>query len=81
MLEAVGHPVAVNPDKDLRKEAEAREWDIRDFRRPVRLRTRIAQTAIRPKSITAGVAAAAAAAGILAWVIVRSRLARAPQAA
>ena len=81
MLEAVGHPVAVNPDKDLRKEAEAREWDIRDFRRPVRLRTRIAQTATRPKSITAGVAAAAAAAGILAWVIVRSRLARTPQAA
>ena len=81
MLEAVGHPVAVNPDKDLRKEAEAREWDIRDFRRPVRLRTRIARTATRPKSITAGVAAAAAAAGILAWVIVRSRLARTPQAA
>src|SRR4030067_490263 len=53
MLEAVGHPVAVNPDKDLRKEAEAREWDIRDFRRPVRLRTRIAQAAIRPESLTA----------------------------
>jgi HAD superfamily hydrolase (TIGR01490 family) len=74
MLEAVGHPVAVNPDKDLRKEAEEREWDIRDFRRPVRLRTRIAQTATRPKTqVTAGVVAAAAAAGILAWVVIRSR--------
>ncbi|MGZ8593465.1 MAG: HAD family hydrolase [Actinomycetota bacterium] len=81
MLEAVGHPVAVNPDKDLRKEAETREWDIRDFRRPVRLRTRIAQTATRPQTITAGVVAAVAAAGILAWVIVRSRLGRTPQTA
>jgi len=82
MLETVGHPVAVNPDKDLRREAEARGWDIRDFRRPVRLRTRIAQTATRPKTqITAGVVAAAAAAGIFAWVVVRSRLARHPQAA
>ncbi|HSD49089.1 MAG TPA: HAD-IB family hydrolase [Actinomycetota bacterium] len=73
MLGSVGHPVAVNPDKDLRKEAEARDWDIRDFRRPVRLRTRIAQTAKKPRSITAGVVAAAAAAGILAWVVLRSR--------
>lgn len=77
MLEAVGHPVAVNPDKDLRKEAEARDWDIRDFRRPVRLRTRIAKTAREPRTITAGVVAAATAAGILAWVVVRSRTGRA----
>jgi len=77
MLEAVGHPVAVNPDKDLRKEAETRDWDIRDFRRPVRLRTRIAKTAREPRTITAGVVAAAAAAGILAWVVVRSRTGRA----
>jgi len=38
MLEAVGHPVAVNPDRDLRKEAEKRGWQVRYFRRPVRLR-------------------------------------------
>ena len=42
MLEVVGNPVAVNPDKDLRRIAEERGWQIRDFRRPVRLRTRIA---------------------------------------
>jgi len=75
MLEAVGHPVAVNPDRDLRKEAEARGWDIRDFRRPVRLRTRIAQTATKPKTqAAAGVLAGLAAAMVLAWVIARSRL-------
>jgi HAD superfamily hydrolase (TIGR01490 family) len=82
MLEAVGHPVAVNPDRDLRKVAEERGWEILDFRRPVRLRTRIAQTAGQPRTqITAGVVAAAAAAGILTWVWLRSRTARAPQAA
>ena len=74
MLEAVGHPVAVNPDKDLRKEAEARGWDIRDFRRPVRLRSRLAQTASKPRTqLAAGVMAAVAAAAILAWVVLRSR--------
>jgi HAD superfamily hydrolase (TIGR01490 family) len=76
MLEAVGHPVAVNPDKDLRKEAEDRGWDLRDFRRPVRLRTRIAQTASRPRTqITAGAVVAAAAAAIAAWYVIRGRLA------
>jgi HAD superfamily hydrolase (TIGR01490 family) len=75
MLEAVGHPVAVNPDRELRRLAESREWDVRDFRRPVRLRTRFAQRAAQPKTqVTAGVVAAVAAAAILAWLIVRSRL-------
>ncbi len=76
MLEAVGHPVAVNPDRELRKEAETRGWDIRDFRRPVRLRTRIARSASQPRTqVAAGVAAGLAAAVVLAWVVVRSRLA------
>ena len=74
MLQAVGHPVAVNPDRDLRKEAETSEWEIRDFRRPVRLRTRIAQTAVHPKTrVAAGLVAAVAAAFIVLWVVVRSR--------
>jgi HAD superfamily hydrolase (TIGR01490 family) len=75
MLEAVGHPVAVNPDRELRRLAEGRGWDVRDFRRPVRLRARIVQRAAEPKTqVTAGVVAAVAAAAILAWLIVRSRL-------
>ena len=32
MLNAVGHPVAVNPDSALRAEARRREWPVRDFR-------------------------------------------------
>jgi HAD superfamily hydrolase (TIGR01490 family) len=76
MLQAVGHPIAVNPDRDLRKEAETNEWDIRDFRRPVRLRTRIAQTAVHPRTrVAAGLAAAVAAAFIVLWIVVRSRTA------
>jgi len=32
MLSLVGHPVAVNPDAHLRREARAKGWEIRDFR-------------------------------------------------
>ena len=31
MLEAVGHPVAVNPDRRLRSAAEGRGWEIKDW--------------------------------------------------
>ena len=30
-LEAVGHPVVVNPDRELRRIAEGRGWPVRDF--------------------------------------------------
>jgi len=32
MLSVVGHPVAVNPDSDLRDHARDQGWEIRDFR-------------------------------------------------
>ena len=32
-LEAVGHPVVVNPDRKLRKIAQQRDWPIMEFRR------------------------------------------------
>jgi len=41
MLEAVGHPFAVNPDKELRKLAASKGWPILQFTRPVTLRSRI----------------------------------------
>jgi HAD superfamily hydrolase (TIGR01490 family) len=41
MLAAVGHPVAVNPDKALRKEALERDWPVREFARPVRAQRRL----------------------------------------
>ncbi len=41
LLEIVGHPVAVNPDRGLAKVAEERGWDVESFIRPVRLRDRV----------------------------------------
>jgi HAD superfamily hydrolase (TIGR01490 family) len=41
MLEAVGHPHAVNPDKELRRLALSRDWPVLDFSRPVALRSRM----------------------------------------
>ncbi|GAA1651325.1 HAD family hydrolase [Georgenia ruanii] len=38
MLTTVGHPVAVNPDRALRRLARQRGWEVRRFRRPVPLR-------------------------------------------
>jgi HAD superfamily hydrolase (TIGR01490 family) len=75
LLEAVGNPIAVNPDRELRRAAEERDWPVRDFHRPVRLRTRIADAV--PKStlsVAAGLGAAAIAA-VLFWVVLRSRAA------
>ncbi len=37
MLETVGHSVAANPDKDLRRVAVARGWEVVRFRLPVQL--------------------------------------------
>jgi HAD superfamily hydrolase (TIGR01490 family) len=73
MLEIVGNPVAVNPDRDLRREAEKREWQIRYFRRPVRLRTRLAASIPRPSPIAAAIAGAAVAL-LFAWVYLRPRV-------
>ena len=40
MLEAVGHPYAVNPDRGLRREAANRGWPVLVFSQPVALRRR-----------------------------------------
>ncbi len=41
MLEIVGNPVPVNPEKELREIAEQREWQILEFQRPVTLGPRV----------------------------------------
>lgn len=41
MLEVVGHPHAVNPDKELRRIAKERGWPVLLFDRPVALRARV----------------------------------------
>lgn len=64
MLSVVGHPVAVNPDKALRKIAEEREWPIRIFRSPVPLFRRTGPRVTGIAAVAAG--AAALVAGIIA---------------
>jgi HAD superfamily hydrolase (TIGR01490 family) len=64
MLEAVGHPVAVNPDRELLRAARQRDWEIRRFERPIRLRDRLpapppAPTAVGATALVAGVLALA----------------------
>jgi HAD superfamily hydrolase (TIGR01490 family) len=59
MLEVVGHPVAVNPDRELAKVARERGWEVRKFERPVRLRDRVptpppAPTAVGATALVAG---------------------------
>jgi len=75
LLETVGNPVAANPDRELRKIAEERGWQIRDFHRPVRLRTRIASAVPAPKPGVTAALAAAGVAAVLLWVVLRSRAA------
>jgi HAD superfamily hydrolase (TIGR01490 family) len=75
MLEAVGNPVAVNPDRELRRLAQQRGWNVRDFRRPVRLRHRLAEVR-RPSPVALAVGAAMVAA-VLAWLYLRGRRATA----
>jgi HAD superfamily hydrolase (TIGR01490 family) len=41
MLETVGHPVAVNPDRELARIARDRGWEVRQFRNGVPLRERV----------------------------------------
>ena len=70
MLEAVGHPIAVNPDHALRREAERRGWQIRDFRRPVRLRQRLPQVSAPPPAATA-VFVSVAVGALVGWLYLR----------
>jgi phosphoserine phosphatase len=41
MLSTVGHPYAVNPDRELRRTAVAEGWPVLDFDTPVELRRRM----------------------------------------
>ena len=67
MLDAVGHPTAVNPDADLRRIASERNWPVVDFARPVSMRSRLAIEKRQAVAVGAAAAAVSAAALGLAW--------------
>lgn len=70
MLEVVGHPYAVNPDRALRREAAQRGWPVLVFSRPVELRRTTLRDRIdgRELVVAAGLGALAAASGVAWWV-------------
>jgi hypothetical protein len=72
MLESVGHPYAVNPDKDLRRVARDRGWPILVFDKPVALRSRVRLPPARP-TIAALTVGGVAAIGAAVWLNVRRR--------
>ena len=63
MLEVVGHPHAVNPDRELRKVAIAKGWPVLVFTRPVTLRSRL------PPARSTLAALALGGVGAVGWVL------------
>jgi HAD superfamily hydrolase (TIGR01490 family) len=71
MLETVGHPSVVNPDRGLRKEAAERGWPVLMFSRPVSLRDRIPAPSGAAIATTAAVGISALAAGAVTYSLLR----------
>ena len=68
MLAAVGHPVAVNPDRELARAAREQGWLVEQFRLEVPLRERVPMPAPHHAAVGGGtVAVAALAAGAWWW--------------
>jgi HAD superfamily hydrolase (TIGR01490 family) len=65
LLEGVGHPVAVNPDRMLRELAAERGWPVQDFRR--RRRFWLIWLPAGAAALTAAVMAALGARRVRAW--------------
>jgi HAD superfamily hydrolase (TIGR01490 family) len=72
MLEAVGHPTAVNPDRGLRRIAAERGWPVLEFSRPVSLRSRF--SGVRTPVVTSAAVGVGAAVAGLAWYARRRSL-------
>ncbi|PVG82414.1 HAD-IB family hydrolase [Nocardioides gansuensis] len=72
MLEVVGHPHAVNPDKELRRVALERGWPVLAFDRPVALRGRVSLPATKPTLAALAVGGLLAAGGVI-WASSRRR--------
>ncbi len=84
MLEAVGHPVAVNPDRVLARYAREHGFEMARFVQPVRLRDRVRAVGERISSVpprpaiavSVGAAAVGASAFSLGWWLATRRFSR-----
>jgi HAD superfamily hydrolase (TIGR01490 family) len=77
MLRIVGHPHAVNPDRELARLAAAENWPVLQFTNRVPLRDRVSLPPPRHVATGAALAAGVAASLVLGWWIVTRR--RAPR--
>ena len=73
LLRAVGHPFAVNPDRDLARVARAEGWPVRNFRHGVPLRERVALPPPSRLVMGAAVVGGVAAGVVVGWWIVTRR--------
>jgi HAD superfamily hydrolase (TIGR01490 family) len=73
MLEAVGHPHAVNPDRELRRIARERGWPVLVFDKPVALRSRVRLPGAKPTLAALAVGGALALGGAI-WMNRRREL-------
>jgi HAD superfamily hydrolase (TIGR01490 family) len=75
MLECVGNPVVVNPDKTLRAVAVERGWKIEAFKNPVSLRSRLPQIKAPQVTLRGGLRAGAAVLTVatVGWWIARKK--------
>jgi HAD superfamily hydrolase (TIGR01490 family) len=71
MLESVGNPTVVNPDRALRKEAVNRDWPVVTFSRPISLRDRIGAPSSAAVATSVAVGVSALAAGALSYTLLR----------
>ena len=72
MLEAVGHPHVVNPDKELRRTAAAKGWPVLVFTKPVALRSRVRLPPAKQTLAALAVGGVVAVGGVL-WANARRR--------
>ncbi len=78
MLAAVGHPVAVNPDRELARAAKERGWQVERFSLEVPLRDRVPMPAPKQAAAVGGGAAAMGAVALGAWWLWRRTTGRRP---
>ncbi|HSF84124.1 MAG TPA: HAD-IB family hydrolase [Acidimicrobiia bacterium] len=65
MMEVVGNPVAINPEKELRRIAEERDWPVLEFQRPVSLESNFGRRVPLISGATVGAALLGAAVTVL----------------
>lgn len=71
LLETVGHPHAVNPDRSLRRTATERGWEIHAFEKPVSIRSRMTSPATVAVGLGIGLGVGMGVAGATAYGVSR----------